>query len=113
MLSVEPPSYCSSIDLEKDEDEDTDTVELELLFIHDFFADETTYSIRESSTRNIVFSGPTYVPVRNAQWRVPIQLPPGNYTFEVYDKGANGLQDLDNLSEHGDGRWTLLAIMME
>ncbi|KAL3902005.1 MAG: hypothetical protein SGARI_005984, partial [Bacillariaceae sp.] len=103
LLSQDPPADCP-----QPPQPDPSAVELNLVFIHDFYADETTYSIRNKVNGEVVYTGPEYVPERNGQWRVSILLPPGAYAFELYDKRENGLNS--NGRGFGDGRWRISAL---
>jgi len=102
LLSKDPPSNCSATIV------DDSAVELALVFVHDFYADETTYAIRSKDDDSIVYSGPTYVPARNGRFRSQIFLPPGEYSFEVYDSRGNGLRGMG--AGDGDGWWKLYAM---
>jgi secreted trypsin-like serine protease len=103
LLSQSPPADCPP-----QPPPNPSHVELELVFIHDFFPEETVYYVRNKADSSVVYSGPQYVPVRNGQWRVSIFLPPGEYSFDIYDKRNNGLRS--NGQGFGDGRWRISAL---
>jgi hypothetical protein len=86
--------------------QDPAAVQLSLYFIHDFYAEETTFAIRAKASREIVYTGPSYIPARNEPWKSEITLLPGDYVFEVYDSVGNGLQ----AGGLGDGSWELMAL---
>lgn len=101
LMSNNKPSDCPTVT-----PQDPAAVKLSLYFLHDFYAEETTFAIRAKASREIVYTGPTYIPARNDPWKSDITLLPGEYVFEVYDSMGNGLQS-DGL---GDGSWELMAL---
>jgi hypothetical protein len=103
LYSNEPPPDCPP-----PTPRDPNAVQLSIVFNHDFYTQETTYSIRSDTDGAIVYSGPQYVPSRNTQSRANVYLLPGEYTFEVYDKGNNGLRSEGE--EGDDGSWALYAL---
>ncbi|KAL3924038.1 MAG: hypothetical protein SGILL_001287, partial [Bacillariaceae sp.] len=100
-LSDDPPSNCPPMG------RDSSEVKMALYFDHDFFSEETTFSIREQRSRNIVYTGPTYTPERGERAKSEFYLLPGDYTFEVYDTDGNGLMSEGNGE---DGSWYLEAL---
>ncbi|KAL3910982.1 MAG: hypothetical protein SGARI_001863, partial [Bacillariaceae sp.] len=103
-LSIEPPEDCESTETNLD----PSFVELSLIFVYDFFAEDITYVIRDTKDRAIVVSGPIDVPQRNGRQKTAIFLPPGEYTFEVFDRRGNGLNGMG--AGQGNGWWRLSAL---
>jgi Trypsin len=101
LLSRVPPADCPPRP-----PRDPSAVDMAMLFQHDFWSEETTWAIRSMPTREVVYSGPTYVPNRLDGWREEFSLIPGQYRIEVSDTEGNGLQG-DGL---GDGQWELVAL---
>jgi secreted trypsin-like serine protease len=80
---------------------------IRLHFQHDFWSDETTFAVRERTTRNIVHAGPQYTPERGASEIEEFFLMPGDYTFEVWDTDGSGLRSKGVGQE---GSWYLTAL---
>lgn len=101
LLSANPPDSCSG----NKEPFDPEAVEVVIDFTHDFYPEHTTFTIKNKKTQENVYSGPEYMPTRNGNHRESVFLPPGDYTFDVYDVHGNGL-----MSDKGDGSWKVLAL---
>ncbi|KAL3921297.1 MAG: hypothetical protein SGARI_006716 [Bacillariaceae sp.] len=100
-LSDDPPSGCPPTGRN-----DVD-VKMALYFDHDFFSEQTTFAVRERSSKTVVYTGPRYTPERGEKVKSVFYLAPGDYTFEVYDTDSNGLISEGN----GDnGSWYLVAL---
>lgn len=87
-----------------------DWIDLQLAFRYDFSPEDTTFAVRHRETREIMYTGPTYVvPSREVDnlWISRFSLPAGPYIFEVYDNGNDGLDDTRQSSRQGF--WRLLA----
>jgi hypothetical protein len=83
-------------------------VQMVLYFDHDYYSDETTFGVRDTQTQDIVYSGPQYTPERGESVKSSFYLLPGEYIFEVNDKGNDGISAPANVG--GDGNWKLFAL---
>ncbi|KAG7347620.1 trypsin [Nitzschia inconspicua] len=100
-LSEFPPANCPS------QARNGVDVKMRLHFQHDFWSDETTFAVRERSTRSILHAGPQYTPKRGADEVEDFFLPSGEYTFEVWDTDGSGLL---SKGRGRDGSWYLTAL---
>jgi trypsin len=100
-MSDFPPANCPT------QGRSSQDVKMRLHFQHDFWSDETTFAVRERSTRNIIHAGPQYTPERGTDEVEEFFLSPGDYTFEVWDTDGSGLL---SKGQGRDGSWHLSAL---
>ena len=100
LISANPPLDCAFTTKPRD----PSAVNVMIDFTHDFYPEQTTYAITSKKTRKTLYAGPEYIPKRIESHEESIFLPPGEYTFDLYDLGGNGL-----VSPNGNGHWKLSA----
>jgi len=113
-LSQVPPINCPSNLIDSNGSVESflyeDAVQVRLDFHHDFLAEQTTYTVRNTLTNKIEYAGPQYVPRRGEQWSSSFKLFPGNYALEVYDAAGDGMYNPDYVHEtYPSGSWRLYA----
>jgi len=106
-LSQIPPSDCPPTP-----PPDPKNVPVLLEFRYDGNAYQTSYAVRSDDSDTIVYSGPEHIPLPAETFFTNFTLPPGKYTFEVYDSGGNGLECSSKEGcEGGDGQWRLYNLL--
>jgi secreted trypsin-like serine protease len=112
--SRSPPSDCPSLSNGTSSGDGftlEEAVTVQLDFHHDFFAEQTTFSIRSLLTNKVVYVGPEYVPRRGESVTSTFQLSPGPYVFELYDTGGDGLSNPSYIRDtYPSGKWTLSVV---
>ena len=103
LISDNKPSDCPPPPVR-----DPREVQIVLYFNHDYFSDETTFSVRDVQTQDIVYTGPQYTPERGESVKSSFNLLPGEYIFEVDDKDNDGISAPAEYG--GDGSWKLFAL---
>jgi hypothetical protein len=98
-LSDDPPTNCPDIVSPPPTTNQSITntsmmiVQIDIMYGSD--PGQTTFSIRNAITYQIVYAGPEYNPTTPYQlYTTEFLLPPGEYWFELYDTGSNGLTGL-------------------
>ncbi len=83
-------------------------VSIQLKFVHDFFPEETMFTIRSLDRDVVEYAGPQYVPAREDAWSSTFELVPGRYAVEIFDKNGDGL--FSGSLGSRNGAWQLVAL---